>query len=367
MMWEDSLFIDTTLPFGLRSAPKIFTAVADAVEWILKHEGVRFAIHYLDDFLVMGASGAPECGTALEKLGELLRRLGLPIAEEKREGPTTVLEFLGFEVDSGAMTVRLPERKVEELANLLAQWNGKRGAKRRELDSLVGKLAHASQVVQPGKTFMRRLFELQKGRRKPYHQVRLCQSMQSDLQWWATFVSGWNGVNIIGWRKERQRPVQVWTDASGNFGCRAVVPEVEAWLQLPWPESYAPGLLVLKEESITLKELLPVVLACAVWGEQWRERVVHVHCDNLGVVALVNSGYSKVPPIMHLLRCLFFIRAHFQIEVLTVHVPGVENSLADAISRNNLQTLFLQVPGAVARRAIIPANLLSLLVERQPD
>ncbi len=69
----------------------------------------------------------------------------------------------------------------------------------------------------------------------------------------------------------------------------------------------------------------------------------------------------------HLLRCLFFIRAHFQIEVLTVHVPGVENSLADAISRDHLQTLFLQVPGAVARRAIIPANLLSLLVERQPD
>ncbi len=52
---------------------------------------------------------------------ELMRRLGLPIAEEKREGPTTVLEFLGFEVDSGAMTIRLPERKVEELANLLTQ------------------------------------------------------------------------------------------------------------------------------------------------------------------------------------------------------------------------------------------------------
>jgi len=48
------LFIDTVLPFGLCSAPKIFTAVADAVEWILKDEGVRFAIHYLDKFLVKG-------------------------------------------------------------------------------------------------------------------------------------------------------------------------------------------------------------------------------------------------------------------------------------------------------------------------
>ena len=32
MVWGNSLFIDTTLPFGLRLAPKIFTAVADAAE-----------------------------------------------------------------------------------------------------------------------------------------------------------------------------------------------------------------------------------------------------------------------------------------------------------------------------------------------
>ena len=32
MMWEGALYIDTCLPFGLRSVPKIFTAIADAVE-----------------------------------------------------------------------------------------------------------------------------------------------------------------------------------------------------------------------------------------------------------------------------------------------------------------------------------------------
>ena len=39
---------------------------------------------------------------------------------------------------------------------------------------------------------------------------------------------------------------------------------------------------MLSGESIALKELLPVVLACAVWGEFWHEKVLHVHCDNLG-------------------------------------------------------------------------------------
>jgi hypothetical protein len=39
-----------TLPIGLRSAPKIFNAVADAAEWILKEADVSVVFHYLDDF-----------------------------------------------------------------------------------------------------------------------------------------------------------------------------------------------------------------------------------------------------------------------------------------------------------------------------
>ena len=43
MIWDEKLFIDTVLPFGLRSAPKIFTALADALEWILLDQGVTWA------------------------------------------------------------------------------------------------------------------------------------------------------------------------------------------------------------------------------------------------------------------------------------------------------------------------------------
>ena len=38
MEWRDHLYIDAALPFGLRSAPKIFNALADAVQWILEQE-----------------------------------------------------------------------------------------------------------------------------------------------------------------------------------------------------------------------------------------------------------------------------------------------------------------------------------------
>ncbi len=58
MLWEDSLFVDTALPFGLRSAPDIFSAVADAAEWALRRDGVNHVLHYLEDFLVLGPQEA---------------------------------------------------------------------------------------------------------------------------------------------------------------------------------------------------------------------------------------------------------------------------------------------------------------------
>ena len=364
MMWEGSLFVDTALPFGLRSAPKIFTAIADAVEWVAKQAGVRFVIHYLDDFLLIGAPNSPECSKALETLLEIFRRLGLPVAVKKREGPATCLGFLGFELDSRLREVRLPRPKLEELRGLLGRWQGRKACLRKELESLVGKLAHAARVVHPGKTFLRRMYELLAGARQDHHRLRLNREFRSDLQWWATFLETWNGISML---TDQPAAVHCWTDASGQFGCGGWVPVTGAWFQLQWPPGGAGEGVRLREESIALKELLPIVIAGAVWGPGWRKARITVHCDNLGVVALVNSGYSRVPQIMHILRCLFFIRAHFQFSLHAVHVPGVENSLADAISRDNLHLLFSQVPGAVNNRVQVQPALLALLVERQPD
>ena len=55
MKWWGNYFIDLALPFGLRSAPFIFSSITDLLEWILKHNyGVDFLLHYLDDFDTLG-------------------------------------------------------------------------------------------------------------------------------------------------------------------------------------------------------------------------------------------------------------------------------------------------------------------------
>jgi hypothetical protein len=155
MRWEESLFVDTALPFGLRSAPKIFTAIADAVEWILK-------------------------------------------------------------------------------------------------------------------------------------QAQICDPLPGQfLSDWGTWITGMC-------RGTRDYECNLWSAGSPNCHTKAGRTDLVV--------SHPKG-----EDNITLKELLPVVLACATWGREWRNSTVVVHCDNAGAVAAVNSGYSRVPQIVHLLRCLFFI------------------------------------------------------------
>ena len=60
--WEGRIYVDKVLFFGLRSAPKLYNAVADVLFWILeKTDGVD-GLRYLDDFLVFGTPDSQQCG-----------------------------------------------------------------------------------------------------------------------------------------------------------------------------------------------------------------------------------------------------------------------------------------------------------------
>ena len=57
-------------------------------------------------------------------------------------------------------------------------------------------------------------------------------------------------------------------------------------------------------ESIMVKELIPIVVAAAVWGTDWARKVVKCKCDNQAVVAVVSSRTSKNTAVLHLMALL---------------------------------------------------------------
>ena len=102
MHWAGEVYIDPMLPFGLRSAPKIFNAIADGLEWYLRQLGIQHVFHYLDDFIVIGPPGSVQCAEEMASLNRACALLGVPIATHKTEGPTTCLTYLGIEIDTKA-------------------------------------------------------------------------------------------------------------------------------------------------------------------------------------------------------------------------------------------------------------------------
>ena len=120
MGWRGMYYVDMALPFGLRSAPYIFTAIADVVEWILTHNyGVTFLRHYLDYFMTLGPPASPVCHYNLQACIRLCTILGLPLHPRKLEGLTTCLSILGIELDSTTLQARLPEEKRDGIVRYM--------------------------------------------------------------------------------------------------------------------------------------------------------------------------------------------------------------------------------------------------------
>ena len=147
MRWNDGVYIDTCLPFGLCSAPKLFNLLADMLAWIARQTRVSFLLHYLDDFLTIGPPSSPTCQRNLEVLTQICNFLGVPLAFEKVKGPSTILAFLGILSDTTRMETRLPKDKLTRLKNEVSQWINCTDARKREILSLVGSLQHATKVV----------------------------------------------------------------------------------------------------------------------------------------------------------------------------------------------------------------------------
>ena len=265
------------------------------------------------------------------------------------------MPLLGIELDSELLELRLPPEKLEKLKGLVTRWRKRRSCSKRELQSLAGHLNHACKVVRPGRRFLRGIFGLISQFGKRDHMIRLNAAFRADLEWWHIFVSSWNGVSMMGRESLLIPGVEIWSDASGSWGCGAVW-DLQ-WLQVKrsdWPS--------FTTATIAVKELLPIIVAAAIWGQAWGGSTVMCHCDNQGVVAAVRGGYCKDPAMAHMLRCLFFLEAKFGFSLSAEHVSGKDNGAADAISRNKLDTFFKLVPKAHPAACQAPAGLVEKLV-----
>ena len=113
--WQGKFYFDLRLPFGLRSSPYLFNRLADTFEWLLKcnyHIQDLLQYMYLDKYFTVGPADSSVCAHNVKTILHMDSQVGIPLAPNKLEGPTTRLVFLGIFIDSNCMETSLPDDKL---------------------------------------------------------------------------------------------------------------------------------------------------------------------------------------------------------------------------------------------------------------
>ena len=132
----------------------------------------------------------------------------------------------------------------------MEQWGKKKACTWQELELQIETLHHACKLIRPGHSFLRRLIALLGVTKKRHHHIRLNREFQSDITWWKTFASSWNGSALI--IHSASTECILTSDASGQWGCVAWYDT--KWFQVAWDDRTV-------ERHIVAKELVPIIQA----------------------------------------------------------------------------------------------------------
>jgi len=172
--------------------------------------------------------------------------------------------------------------------------------------------------------------------------IDLSFDFQADVAWWRTFAADWNGEALVGSLDPvRAAHLHVHTDASSE-ACAMVFRD--EWFAHDWTEGD-----LLSVPDIFHQEFWIILTSCISYPHVFSGMVVLFWCDNEAVVSVINSGWSRDPILMKMLRELHFVCARHSFQILARHIPGLKNKVADALSRPRLRHLAWKFQPSLSR------------------
>lgn len=183
-----TLYEFNCLPFGLNTAPFIFTKIMKPVVSHLRSLGYVSTI-YLDDMLLFGNTNT-DCLNNITTTVNLLKRLGFSINEKKScKVPAQICSFLGFVFNSRTMTLELSREKRQKIKDQVNLFKGKHKCKIEEFARLVGCLVSCCPAIQYSWAHIKALerekyLALLKSRGDYKATMVLRGTLQKDFSWW---------------------------------------------------------------------------------------------------------------------------------------------------------------------------------------
>jgi len=332
--FEDKHFQYRTMPFGLNCAPRSFTKFLKPVVAKMRAQGVRI-VQYLDDMLIMASSGE-ECVHHLRVLVGLLSRLGISINVEKSIlQPCQELEYLGWEINTNQMRIRVPGAKLKDLRRDARRTRMQLEVTLRQLARLLGRIQSVAIAVFPTRLRCRELLRIKNGAwartRNWEFSVVLSEEAKQELLWWETQLGNWNGVALP--LSDHLPQLRIQSDASEQ-GWGAICLETGQRIHGFWHPSE-------RRHSNNWRELHAAIFAAKSFlfhlptatSNQAQLRSVLLQSDNQVTVSYLNKQGGRHDFLSRAAEHFLKQGMERGWRIRAEYLPGVENTIADQLSR----------------------------------
>jgi hypothetical protein len=293
--WDNAFYVNISVAFGVRHGAAFTQRLSQAVCDILDAKHIT-TIPYIDDYI--GAHPSLSlANTAYNRSIQLFQELGLELNPKKCVRPTTSITWIGVVFDSQDMTMRIPPTVITDTIALVHTWLHKSTATRHELQILLGKLFHAGKCCLAARLFVGRMLPTLRAT-TPSGSTTLTHSFRADLQWWNTMLPLYNGRLLI----QLTRPTHhIYIDLHDS--------DISIFTSTHSTTIPNPPIFPTNTRHGANRELFAVLGALTLWGTQWVESELLIHCNNTQRLQVLVHGRSRIDTILDIARRIWLITA----------------------------------------------------------
>jgi hypothetical protein len=208
-LWKDTQWEFMCLPFGLASAPHVFTKILKPIVGLLRKQGIRLII-YLDDILLMASTAE-----TLSHHVALLELLGFVVNYQKSQlNPVQSLEFLGFQINSVTFQISLPKRQSKKHQTRMSESPRPPNNNGERISQVIRQVKCLNSSSFPGIAALSLPPSCQKTKLGKTGELQgssdLSAAALEELKWWRDHLTAWSGKALL-----REPPTLIIeTDAS---------------------------------------------------------------------------------------------------------------------------------------------------------
>ena len=274
---------------------------------------------YVDD--VIRCDYAPQAYQGFKSLKDTLQEFNFDISEKKLVDPTTKANCVGIDIDTVRQTLSIPREKYNQILQICIDTLNFKTVTNRKFQSLIGYLMFIHKCIPSTRVFTNRL--LQALRDAKNNVVKISDEVSRDIKWFIEFIPCFNGTATY----VHNLPIDLHTiaiDASLNrVG--------GVWKNQVYSATIPQRVKISK--SIVHFEMINILVALNVWKTDWKGKCIKLLVDNMAVVNVCNSGYSKDVFLAMCIRNIWLLTSVYDIKLIVSHIPGYCNVTADLLSR----------------------------------